>query len=809
MNLNPLFERLAVVQVLLSIAAFCIATDKPGLLLIAGTAGVVSWYLTRGPRGRALPKFWLNVGAAMSLAWMAWEVYDHRVNLLVAMGHFTLLLQLLLLHARKTAREYAQLLLISVVQLIGASVLSVSMSYAVLLLAYCTVGMATLLLFHLRVIDEQVSAEHAAASASVGTVAVNGGAPRPRFNHTAGRGAKRALRRTGLSGLAITAAVTLVAFVVLPRSNTARANAAFDAGRPTGAVRSTGFSPEVHLGDGPINDNRGEPVLHLRVYDQTMNLGTTDQPWLVRGMALDDYDPATFRWRRSLLSDLAVQPVSPHGLIFPSARSGRTALTAEITVRRGGPAVVFGVVAQPFATGGAGFRPYSFTGAGLPPVSYNALDQQLSCNSPVPAGVSYRIEWPRSTPLFNRPAHESRPAINPPGIDEWAQSLEHSTFFRTDRDLDLRSRWRSARPSVTAKSYAREWGPRADQVRRTALQVIRAAGLERDPDARHGTDDARVAATLSRYLSSQYTYNLENPPPPPGRDPVARFLFDTRQGHCELFAAGLVALCRSVGIPARMVVGFRASEYSELGGYYVVRQSHAHAWTEVDAGPGVGWITLDPTPAAPVAAEHAAATGLLAAATRAWEYLEFNWLRKVVGFDPQTRTAVLNLVRDTGRYLAAWSAELVRTLGVHLTTAARGFNPAAFAAATLTVAVSVLLYAAGTRARRRARTRRDAAAPPPHPAGPVFYDRMQELLERRGLRRTEGQTPRAFARQVADHHPALRDTLPTLVETYYAVRFGGQTLDATARSAVDAQLDAIERTLTQSAGAKTATTAAT
>ena len=794
MNLGPLFERLTVVQVLLSIAAFCIATDNPGLLLIAGTVGVAAWYLTRGPRGRALPRLWLNVGAALALLWMGWEVSNHRVNLLVAMGHFTLLLQLLLLYARKSAREYAQLLVISVVQLIGASVLSVSMSYAVLLLAYCTVGMATLLLFHLRTVEERVAAEHAAAGG------VAGSSPRPRFNHTAGRGAKRALRQTGLSALAVTAAVTLVVFVALPRSGGARANAAFDAARPAGTTRSTGFSPEVRLGDGPLGSGSQEPVLHLQVRDGSMNLGTPNLPWLVRGMALDDYDPATFRWRRSLLSDLANRPVPPHGLIFPSARAGRRVLTAEITVRRGGPTVVFGVVSQPSAVGGAGFRPYSFYGPGMPSVVYNALDQQLTSSSTVPAGASYRLEWPPTTPLFNRPANETRPEVNPPGVDAWARSRARPDFSRLDHDPRPNARWHRRRPSVSAENYARQWEPRADQVRRTALQVIRAAGLERDPEARHGKNDARVAAALSRHLSSQFTYSLENPTPPPGRDPVARFLFETRRGHCELFAAGLVAMCRSVGIPARMVVGFRASEYSDLGGYYVVRQTHAHAWTEVDAGPGIGWITLDPTPAAPVAAEHAAAGGLLAATARAWEYLEFNWIRKVVGFDPRTRTAVLNLVRKAGTYVVAWSAELVRTLGAQLTAAARGFNPAAFAAAALTVAGAVLLYAAGHRMRRRGRTRRTAAAATAPPADPVFYDRVQALLEHRGLRRPGGQTPRAFARQVVDDHPALSDALPALTETYYAVRFGGQTLDATARHAVDIQLDAIERALAPPAG---------
>lgn len=805
MSLSPLFERLAVVQVLLSIAAFCIATDNPALLLLAGTVGVASWYLTRGPRGRVLPTGWLNVGAALATLWMAWEVRDHRVNLLVAMGHFTLLLQLLLLYARKTAREYAQLLVISVLQLIGASVLSVSMSYAVLLLAYCTVGMATLLLFHLRTVDERVAAEHAAAAGPDGTGAMGGEAPRARFNHTAGRGARRALRRVGLSALAVTAAVALAVFVALPRTGAARVNAAFDAGPRAGAARSTGFSPEVRLGDGPLGSGSQEPVLHLRVRDQTMNQGNAGVPWLVRGMALDDYDPKNFRWRRSSLSDRAVQTVPPHGLIHPPARGRRGGYTAEITVRRGGPAVVFGVVTSPSAIGGAGFRPITFSGSGMPQVFYNALDQQLSCNSAVPAGASYRLNWPRSTPLFNRPATESRPPVNPPGVDAWAGSRPHTGLFRPGDDPRSNPYWSRRRPSVTPETYARVWEPRAEQVRRTALQVIRAAGLRRDPGARHGPDDARVAAALSRHLSSQYTYSLENPPPPPGRDPVVRFLFETRHGHCELFAAGLVALCRSVGIPARMVVGFRASEYSDLGGYYVVRQSHAHAWTEVDAGPGIGWITLDATPAAPVAAQHAAAGGLLAATARAWEYLEFNWIRQVVGFDQRSRTAALNLVRGAGVYLKALTAEAVRPLSAKLAAAAQSFNPAAFAAAAVSAGIGTLLIALGARARRRARAR--ARRTPPEPAGQtaatVFYHRVRALLDRGGLRRPGGQTLRAFARQVGEDYPALRETLPDLTETYYAVRFGGRTLDETARRRVDAQLEEIERVLAPPDGAAT------
>jgi len=58
-------------------------------------------------------------------------------------------------------------------------------------------------------------------------------------------------------------------------------------------------------------------------------------------------------------------------------------------------------------------------------------------------------------------------------------------------------------------------------------------------------------------------------------------------------------MTRSIGIRSRLVTGYLASEYNEIGGYYIVRQSHAHAWCEIDCGTS-DWKEFDPTP--PVAA---------------------------------------------------------------------------------------------------------------------------------------------------------------------------------------------------------------
>ena len=99
---------------------------------------------------------------------------------------------------------------------------------------------------------------------------------------------------------------------------------------------------------------------------------------------------------------------------------------------------------------------------------------------------------------------------------------------------------------------------------------------------------------IKKYLVENYSYSLYVPVP--GRkeffkDPVLRFLEDTRKGHCELFASAAVLLCRSMGLPARYVTGFICEEKSPAGDYYYCRL--AHAWGEVWLENEEKWVTID------------------------------------------------------------------------------------------------------------------------------------------------------------------------------------------------------------------------
>jgi len=80
------------------------------------------------------------------------------------------------------------------------------------------------------------------------------------------------------------------------------------------------------------------------------------------------------------------------------------------------------------------------------------------------------------------------------------------------------------------------------------------------------------------------------------RDSIDDFLFNTRRGFCEHFASAFTVLARAAGIPARVVTGYQGGEFNPLGGYLIVRQSDAHAWSEVWLD-GKGWVRVDPTAA--------------------------------------------------------------------------------------------------------------------------------------------------------------------------------------------------------------------
>jgi transglutaminase-like putative cysteine protease len=105
------------------------------------------------------------------------------------------------------------------------------------------------------------------------------------------------------------------------------------------------------------------------------------------------------------------------------------------------------------------------------------------------------------------------------------------------------------------------------------------------------------ALALEAYLR-QFPYDLQVAAAPAGRDVVDYFLFDVQAGYCDYYASSMVVMARSLGIPARLAVGYATGDYDSATRAFVVREKDAHSWPELYF-PEIGWLRFEPTAAQP------------------------------------------------------------------------------------------------------------------------------------------------------------------------------------------------------------------
>ncbi|MCI0572361.1 MAG: DUF3488 and transglutaminase-like domain-containing protein [Myxococcaceae bacterium] len=278
------------------------------------------------------------------------------------------------------------------------------------------------------------------------------------------------------------------------------------------------------------------------------------------------------------------------------------------------------------------------------------------------------------------------------------------------------------------------------------------------------TEPLASAERLATYLRSNYRYSLELPGEV--EDPLAHFLFERQEGHCEHFATALAILLRTQGIPARVAAGFFGGERME--GHYVVRAGDAHAWTQVLV-PGRGWVTVDATPEAYRAAQPAA---LLAWLTRVYEAVDALWRTQVLDYSFRDQVDLLrSLVRPPTSREAMPEGRL-------------RLPPARAWAAALAVALAV--YA--TLRLLDHRRRRTA----PHAATGLLEAVERELRRTPGVWREGEPLEELAARLRVSVHP-LAAPVARVTRRYLEARFGGVSLaDGEARALARVLARAIE-----------------
>ncbi len=158
------------------------------------------------------------------------------------------------------------------------------------------------------------------------------------------------------------------------------------------------------------------------------------------------------------------------------------------------------------------------------------------------------------------------------------------------------------------------------QLPATTPQRVRDLAQEFAGDEQNAFDIASAVEARLR----EYTYNQDIAAPPSGADAVDYFLFDAQQGYCDYYASAMVVMLRSLGIPARFMVGYTPGEYIAPSpgdpanpvqiGKFRVLERNAHAWVEAYF-PTYGWIQFEPTASEPVLTRPESLENLLPATT--------------------------------------------------------------------------------------------------------------------------------------------------------------------------------------------------
>ncbi len=219
---------------------------------------------------------------------------------------------------------------------------------------------------------------------------------------------------------------------------------------------------------------------------------------------------------------------------------------------------------------------------------------------------------------------------------------------------------------------------RRRQTRLPAQRNPRTLELARQMRATAGSDAGFARAALQLFRAGEFFYTLT--PPRLSDNPVDEFLFQTRRGFCEHYASAYATLMRAGGVPARVVTGYQGGEFNRFAGYWIVRQSDAHAWNEIWLE-GRGWVRADPTAAiAPERIERGSAGfGLADGPSQDWyartpwladlrlrlDALRQRWRQAILQFDQRSQISILETLHvpepDADKLVLFLAAALVLT----------------------------------------------------------------------------------------------------------------------------------------------------
>lgn len=566
-----------------------------------------------------------------------------------------------------------------------------------------------------------------------------------------------------LRAAATTLLCGVLIFLLMPRSagRAARSNQG-----PPSPRAMTGFSDKIRLGQmGEILENEAV-VMTVKLEDE-QGRSPDDREWLWRGVVLTRYDGGS--WERSNAGSQTVL------LSQGTPTSGRL-LVQKIHLEAAAGDTIFAI--RPFVD----VEP----AAGL---VFHADDGTISRES--------RDQGPLARGGFFERVNGGR----------GRGPVDYTVISRVD-EIDGPHRQPNEEPPrfIGLRSTLTQVPPAIEpEIKAIAEEVVAPI----DPK-----DRLARAAALTSFLrdSGRFHYSLSMTRSGPGLDPIVDFLRNTRSGHCEYFASSLAMLLRSVGIPARVVNGFKGGDWDLTRSSVVVRQKHAHSWVEAslwtEDDRTSEWITLDPTPGAERLDSVASVSQVPRDVRRFSDQVRFYWVFYVAGFNAQRQDDLLygpvrRLFAEARQGFGIMGRAIRRAWGWATDFPSLGsfVSIKGFFVSTLTMLALAGAYRLGRVIWRRLARRFRARGPDEGESSATFaaYVRLTRLLAEFGLERLRAETPREFARRSSsflagrpDSGAAAPDVPGLVVDAYYDARYGGIEPSAESVRAIEARVDSLE-----------------
>ncbi|HKS40210.1 MAG TPA: DUF3488 and transglutaminase-like domain-containing protein, partial [Blastocatellia bacterium] len=544
-------------------------------------------------RGMKRSRWRLWLWRAAAFAYVPFLFVDAMVvsNRILALTHMTLFASAVKLYQHKRDRDWVFLYLIAFFQMLLAAGLTFNATFVASLITFLFFFISSLAAFEIRRARRELASSEEEIIAPIKPAQRKYKASETALPANGSRKRVRYLVGATVGQLAMVALLTLPFFFLIPR---------FGGGgvaRGFGDTPATGFSDKVELGQVARIKKSQQVVMRVELNPMPNRY----LRW--RGIALEKYNGNMW----------SVSDSEPVNRLKPQIQDRNTSGDNSANDSRFD-------------------RRYIFTESGRQPEpSRQVVIEQKIILEPLDTPNLFAARRPIKVvgPLPSISKDEYTDALTANRLrGRTAYSVWSDIAVPSEQDLKADS---PALSSETIKLLNLQLPKIDPRIRELAHEITRNAPTAYDK-----------AKEIENFLKTRfgYTLNLKIN----SNDPLAEFLFDVREGHCEYFATAMVVMLRALKIPARIVNGFQMGEYNDINRLFIVRESDAHSWVEVYFPRTNSWIEFDPTP--PAGINDYSQGGVFARLRKYMDAMEVFWLDYIVTLDSEEQASIMSSIQQ-------------------------------------------------------------------------------------------------------------------------------------------------------------------